>query len=395
MNGEFYPIGAPPDPSSGIPCIAVARSVARNLTGVGAGFERIDRAGVLVGRRESTAGAVLLRIQGMMDLFTLASDLQCPEAIARAEDRIRQAISSRCPELEPIGWYHTHPGFGVFASSADRDAHSALSSLACEVLFIADPMKNQASFFYLRNGEMLQCPGYYIFDDPPGPGDAPDTQDSRSRSSTADMTVRTVTGPDPTSNYIVSQGIPPSRPLSDSPYAERRVRRGPTEPTGPSRPVRHLDQRSIAVITLLVAVLIGLPLIAIELRSATDAVARLASDYVHLSSQLSELGAAIQRLENSTPYRSLPVAEPVTSTDAGTGSLNRELVFVHVLPGDSIYDITRRIYGRSSQEAVRAILELNGINDPRLLRTGTVLKLVLPERASSEPEIEEGSTDER
>lgn len=397
MNEEFHPIGAPPGPSSGIPCVAIARSVAKNLTGIGAGFDRIDRAGVLVGRRQSTTGGVLLLIEDMMDLFTLTADLQCREAIASVADRIKHAVSSRYPELEVIGWYHTHPGFGVFASEADRDVHSALASLECEVLFIIDPIKNQASFFYLRNGEMLQCPGYFVFDASQGPSDASHIQEDGLCDSAPETTICTATGPDPANCSVVGQGIPPSRPGSGSSDAEAEVGYGLPKQTTPSRPIRCSNQSSITrgVIALLAAILVGLLFIAIELRSAEGAVSKLASDYVQLSSQLSEIGAAVQRLETSTPYHSLPVTQPAVSTDADTDSFAGVMILVHILPDDSIYDIARRIYGQASREIVHAILELNEMDDPRQLRAGAVLKLALPERRTSDSEMEEGSVNER
>ncbi len=397
MNGELCPIGAPPDPSSGIPCVAIARSVARNLTGMGTGFDRIDRAGVLVGRKKPIAGGVLLLIEGMMDLFTLTTDLRCPAAVANMGDRIKHAISGWYPELELVGWYHTHPGFGVFASDADRDAHSALASLACEVLLIVDPIKNQASFFYLRNGEMLQCPGYFIFDASQGPGDASDVQENGLCDPTAEMTVRTFTGPDPANCSVVGQGIPPSRSGSGSSDAEGEARYGLPKQTRPSRPIGCSNQPSITrgVIALLAAILIGLLLITIELRSARGAVSRLVSDYVQLSSQLSEVGTTLQQLGNSTLDHSPSAMQPAAKTDTDTGALGSGVIYVHVLPGDSISGIARRIYGQSSWESVRAILELNELDDPRQLRAGAVLKLSLSQPRASKTEMEEVSANER
>ena len=71
------------------------------------------------------------------------------------------------------------------------------------------------------------------------------------------------------------------------------------------------------------------------------------------------------------------------------------MIYVHVLPGDSISGIARRIYGQSSRESVRAILELNELDDPRQLRAGAVLKLSLSQPRASKTEMEEVSANER
>ena len=67
------------------------------------------------------------------------------------------------PDMNIVGWYHTHPGLTVFYSSDDVVVHTAGFSLPWHVGFVVDPIKNQASFFGWVNDELSNLSGYYEF----------------------------------------------------------------------------------------------------------------------------------------------------------------------------------------------------------------------------------------
>lgn len=65
------------------------------------------------------------------------------------------------PSLQIVGWYHTHPGLGVFYSSDDVVVHSAGFALPWHVGLVVDPVRNTASFFGWVNGELANLSGFY------------------------------------------------------------------------------------------------------------------------------------------------------------------------------------------------------------------------------------------
>lgn len=65
------------------------------------------------------------------------------------------------PDLRIIGWYHTHPGLGVFYSSDDVIVHSAGFVMPWHVGLVVDPVRNEASFFGWVEGDLACLSGYY------------------------------------------------------------------------------------------------------------------------------------------------------------------------------------------------------------------------------------------
>ncbi|MCS6859240.1 MAG: Mov34/MPN/PAD-1 family protein [Abditibacteriales bacterium] len=69
------------------------------------------------------------------------------------------------PELDIVGWYHTHPGLTVFMSSYDRFIHDHFFSRPQDVALVVDPLANDRGFFHwdLSNGRKLRrCTGFHL-----------------------------------------------------------------------------------------------------------------------------------------------------------------------------------------------------------------------------------------
>ncbi len=71
------------------------------------------------------------------------------------------------PDLDIVGWYHTHPDFGVFLSSHDLFIHHHFFSQPLQVAYVVDPIRQTRGFFQWKNGEMHQVRGFYIAADRP------------------------------------------------------------------------------------------------------------------------------------------------------------------------------------------------------------------------------------
>ncbi|MCP5099507.1 MAG: hypothetical protein GY943_28460 [Chloroflexi bacterium] len=75
--------------------------------------------------------------------------------------QIHQDKAAQYPELEIIGWFHTHPALGVFYSSDDVVVHSAAFTLPWHVGLVVDPIRNEACFFGWQHGELTPFTGFY------------------------------------------------------------------------------------------------------------------------------------------------------------------------------------------------------------------------------------------
>lgn len=80
---------------------------------------------------------------------------------ADAWSQIHHEKASKYPDLEIVGWFHTHPGLGVFYSSDDVVVHTAAFTLPWHVGLVVDPLGNEASYFGWQEGVLTPIAGYF------------------------------------------------------------------------------------------------------------------------------------------------------------------------------------------------------------------------------------------
>jgi proteasome lid subunit RPN8/RPN11 len=80
------------------------------------------------------------------------------EEITRERDR-------RYPDLDIVGWYHTHPDFGIFLSGHDQFLHRNFFAQPLQVAYVIDPIRQTRGFFHWRGEGLEQVSGYYLFAD--------------------------------------------------------------------------------------------------------------------------------------------------------------------------------------------------------------------------------------
>lgn len=80
---------------------------------------------------------------------------------------IHKEQESRDPKLKMVGWYHTHPRFGIFLSSYDQFIHENFFSVEpWMVAFVIDPVKDEEGFFYWSRGKITRALRHWIGDQP-------------------------------------------------------------------------------------------------------------------------------------------------------------------------------------------------------------------------------------
>jgi len=77
------------------------------------------------------------------------------EEITRQRDR-------QYPQYDIVGWYHTHPSFGIFLSHHDLFIHQNFFAQPLQVAYVVDPINQTRGFFQWRDGGMAQVAGYYL-----------------------------------------------------------------------------------------------------------------------------------------------------------------------------------------------------------------------------------------
>lgn len=63
------------------------------------------------------------------------------------------------PQKRSLGWYHSHPGIGVFLSGTDEFTHqSFFSSQPWYVAVVIDPISGELGAFTWEHGRLCRCP---------------------------------------------------------------------------------------------------------------------------------------------------------------------------------------------------------------------------------------------
>ena len=122
---------------------------------------RSELGGVLLGRAYRTGKRLLVVVKAAIPAvsqdrgpvhFTFSAD---------SWTQIHRDKAEQYPDLDIVGWFHTHPALGVFYSSDDVVVHSAAFTLPWHVGLVVDPIRNEASFFGWEQGELVPFSGFY------------------------------------------------------------------------------------------------------------------------------------------------------------------------------------------------------------------------------------------
>ena len=77
-------------------------------------------------------------------------------------EEISRERDQRYPDLDIVGWYHTHPDFGVFLSHHDLFIQHNFFAQPLQVAYVVDPIRQTRGFFRWRDGKMEATGGYFL-----------------------------------------------------------------------------------------------------------------------------------------------------------------------------------------------------------------------------------------
>lgn len=73
-------------------------------------------------------------------------------------DDMNKEKEKRYPQLKVLGWFHSHPGFGIFLSSHDTFIHQNFFNLPWLVAYVVDPLGDKAGIFGWTNQQLVSLP---------------------------------------------------------------------------------------------------------------------------------------------------------------------------------------------------------------------------------------------
>jgi proteasome lid subunit RPN8/RPN11 len=80
-----------------------------------------------------------------------------------AWEQINARQAERGTDVQIVGWYHSHPGLGVFMSTEDDFIHSSFFPDPWHVAIVVDPLYHNWGCFKWRDGTLERTTGFYVF----------------------------------------------------------------------------------------------------------------------------------------------------------------------------------------------------------------------------------------
>lgn len=119
--------------------------------------KNIECGGILVGYpfQDSNTKEVFVVIVGIIrdlsDNRSVVHFTVTPDVISKT----REALEEKYPELIAVGWYHSHPGHGVFLSGQDMTIVRGIYNEKWNLAWVIDPIREQEGIFYGADGSPL------------------------------------------------------------------------------------------------------------------------------------------------------------------------------------------------------------------------------------------------
>lgn len=116
-------------------------------------FESLDSevAGVLVGPPQSEGP---LCVTGSVKAVGADSQSASVTFTQDSWSAIYEALEADHPDESIVGWYHSHPDFGIFLSDHDTFIHRSFFSGQRQVAYVVDPCRGREGLFGWRNGDI-------------------------------------------------------------------------------------------------------------------------------------------------------------------------------------------------------------------------------------------------
>lgn len=81
-------------------------------------------------------------------------------------EHIHDVMAKRYADKMVVGWYHTHPGFGIFLSNMDFFTHENFFAAKWQLAYVYDPQSEQDGFFFW-NGDNMEAGTVSVLPDVP------------------------------------------------------------------------------------------------------------------------------------------------------------------------------------------------------------------------------------
>jgi proteasome lid subunit RPN8/RPN11 len=119
--------------------------------------------GVLVGVHIDSG----VSVRGMIPALEAVGERAAVTFTHDAWEIVHRELDRRFPDQQIVGWYHSHPGFGIFLSRDDLFIHESFFSEPWQFAYVIDPIGLEEGEFCWREGGVVEA-GRRAISPPPG-----------------------------------------------------------------------------------------------------------------------------------------------------------------------------------------------------------------------------------
>lgn len=137
----------------------------------GAEERRREIGGVLIGDHEETPVGHIVRVFATIRAeYTEAAHTHVTFT-HQTWEHVHAELERRYPGKTIVGWYHSHPGLGLFLSGMDRFICNNFFNLPWHLAMVVDPVAGNDVIFGRRDGELVPMPAVSVLKTGPHPLD--------------------------------------------------------------------------------------------------------------------------------------------------------------------------------------------------------------------------------
>jgi proteasome lid subunit RPN8/RPN11 len=144
--------------------VAIEGEVLRQIRQHARSNSKTEVCGVLIGEENGNGLSITARIAGL-------NAAQAGTYVTFTQDtweHIYKIKDKEYPEERIVGWYHSHPGFGVFLSDHDTFIHKNFFSSALQVAWVYDPHSDEEGCFGWSGERLERVSEIHVKDDKGG-----------------------------------------------------------------------------------------------------------------------------------------------------------------------------------------------------------------------------------
>lgn len=144
---------------SGGPTVTIAHRALDTATAFANVHQEVEVGGLCFGRvfRSPKDEELLIRIEEMIPAEHTVAGAAFVTFTYESWQQLLDVHKHNFPELRLLGWFHSHPGFGIFLSPMDRFIHDGFFATPWHVAVVIDPLQQQVGTFVRSSAGLLRA----------------------------------------------------------------------------------------------------------------------------------------------------------------------------------------------------------------------------------------------